>query len=78
MRQFRVSSSFRSTALFAALALVVPLANAPAAAMQWCIGTACPKTAIVPLIDYHTHLLGPYALPIHPPLPEVKVPPDIV
>lgn len=30
--------------------------------------------AIVPAIDYHVHLLGPYALPVVEPLPEAPVP----
>ncbi len=32
---------------------------------------------IVPWADYHVHLLGPYALPVNPPLPEVQVPPGV-
>jgi predicted TIM-barrel fold metal-dependent hydrolase len=33
--------------------------------------------AITPLIDYHTHLLGPYALPVETPPPEVAVPAEL-
>src|SRR5687767_4940382 len=33
---------------------------------------------IVPLVDYHVHLLGPYALPLPDPLPpEIKLPSEI-
>lgn len=36
------------------------------------------RNDIVPLVDYHTHLLGPYALPMPDPLPpEVKLPPEL-
>ena len=36
------------------------------------------RNDIVPLVDYHMHLLGPYALPIPDPLPpEVKLPAEL-
>jgi predicted TIM-barrel fold metal-dependent hydrolase len=36
------------------------------------------RNDIVPLVDYHTHLLGPYALPMPNPLPpEVKLPAEL-
>ena len=37
------------------------------------------RNDIVPLVDYHMHLLGPYALPMPDPLPpEVKLPAELV
>lgn len=39
---------------------------------------AVDRRDIVPLVDYHVHLLGPYALPLPDPLPpEVEVPAEI-
>lgn len=36
------------------------------------------RSEIVPLADYHVHLLGPYALPLpDPPAPEVEVPAEL-
>lgn len=36
------------------------------------------RNDIIPLVDYHVHLLGPYALPVPEPLPpEVKAPPEL-
>lgn len=36
------------------------------------------RNEIVPLVDYHMHLLGPYALPLpDPPPPEVKLPAEL-
>ncbi|WP_420126253.1 amidohydrolase family protein [Longimicrobium sp.] len=36
------------------------------------------RSDIVPLADYHVHLLGPYALPLpDPPAPEVEVPAEL-
>jgi hypothetical protein len=42
-------------------------------------GPAAPKRSdIVPVADYHVHLLGPYALPLPDPLPpEVQLPPEL-
>ncbi len=43
------------------------------------VGAAAPKRSdIVPVADYHVHLLGPYALPLPDPLPpEVQLPPEL-
>ncbi|HVF47782.1 MAG TPA: amidohydrolase family protein [Pyrinomonadaceae bacterium] len=36
------------------------------------------RNDIFPVVDYHTHLLGPFALPMPEPLPpEVKLPPEL-
>ncbi len=39
---------------------------------------AAHRSDIVPLVDYHVHLLGPYALPMPDPLaPEIQVPAEV-
>jgi hypothetical protein len=36
------------------------------------------RSEIVPQVDHHTHLLGPYALPLPDPLPpEIKLPAEL-
>jgi predicted TIM-barrel fold metal-dependent hydrolase len=57
-----------------ALAVLAACAASPPATSPAPQPPAPAAAAIVPQVDYHVHLLGPYALPVVEPLPEVSLP----
>lgn len=71
----------RVPAVFVALSMLVGCAAAGTGGSQASAADRVRpvhRSEIVPLADYHVHLLGPYALPLpEPPAPEVEVPAEL-
>ena len=72
----------RTLAPLAAIAIAAACSRAPAqpviAPAEMVNSQPAPAASqLVPLIDYHVHLLGPYTLPLEDPPPPVEVPAEL-